>query len=101
MEDINQNKTREAENNANPSNRSQMNQREEKELKMVEYFVEEEVLSKLNKCAVGLMAAICNISFLEERLQNWGLGEISIKSMGGKRFLIEFKDEDLFNYLKE
>ncbi|KAK8654322.1 hypothetical protein V6N13_128293 [Hibiscus sabdariffa] len=100
-EDINQSKPREAENNANPSYCSQMNQREVKELKRVEGFVEEEALSKLNKCAVGLMATVCSTSSVEERLNNWGLGEISIKSMGGKCFLIEFKDQDLFDYLKE
>ncbi|KAK8686606.1 hypothetical protein V6N13_125629 [Hibiscus sabdariffa] len=100
-EDINQSKPREAENNANPSDFSQKNRREEKELERVEGFVGEEALSKLNKCAVRLMATMCSISSIEEKLQNWGLGEISIKSMGGKRFLIEFKDQDLFDYLKE
>ncbi|KAK8658925.1 hypothetical protein V6N13_029144 [Hibiscus sabdariffa] len=52
-EDINQSKPREAENNANPSDCSQMIRREEKELERVECFLEEEALSKFNKCAWG------------------------------------------------
>ncbi|KAK8553683.1 hypothetical protein V6N13_100522 [Hibiscus sabdariffa] len=78
-----------------------MYQRGEKELKRIEGFIEDEALTKLNKCAVGTMPIVCSISSVEKRLQNWGFGEISIKSMGGRQFLIEFKDLDLFDYLKE
>ncbi|KAK8626090.1 hypothetical protein V6N13_133742 [Hibiscus sabdariffa] len=73
----------------------------EKELKRIEGFIEEEALNKLYRCAVGTMATVCSISSVKNRLQNWGLGEISIKSMGGRRFLIEFKDHELYEFLKE
>ncbi|KAK8693626.1 hypothetical protein V6N13_071201 [Hibiscus sabdariffa] len=73
----------------------------EKELKRIEGFIEEEALNKLYRCAMGTMATVCSISSVENRLQNWGLGEISIKRMGGRRFLIEFKDHELYEFLKE
>ncbi|KAL4295479.1 hypothetical protein GQ457_12G002800 [Hibiscus cannabinus] len=99
--DINQSKPKVAEENTYSTSFRQMNQSGEIELKRVEGFIEEEALIKLNKCAVGTMATVCNISSVENRLQNWGFGELSIKSMGGSRFLIEFKDQDLFHFLKE
>ncbi|KAL4302141.1 hypothetical protein GQ457_10G003680 [Hibiscus cannabinus] len=75
--------------------------REVKSVYRIEGFVEEEALFKLNKCAVGTMATICSISSVEERLIGWGFGELSLKSLGGRCFLIEFKDQELFDYLKE
>ncbi|KAK8697520.1 hypothetical protein V6N13_113665 [Hibiscus sabdariffa] len=71
------------------------------DLKRITGFIEEEALFKLNKCAVGTMASVCNTSFVEDKLSNWGFGELSIKSLGGRWFLIEFKDQGLFDFLKE
>ncbi|KAK8655657.1 hypothetical protein V6N13_108229 [Hibiscus sabdariffa] len=73
----------------------------ERKVTRVEGFVEEEALTKLRKCAVGTMATVCSIKSVEDRLQGWGFGELSIKSMGGRRFLIEFKDQELFDFLLE
>ncbi|KAK8623004.1 hypothetical protein V6N13_117900 [Hibiscus sabdariffa] len=47
------------------------------------------------------MATVCCSNSVEERLHGWGLGEINVKSMGGCWFLIEFKDQELFEFLKE
>ncbi|KAK8613961.1 hypothetical protein V6N13_122342 [Hibiscus sabdariffa] len=52
-------------------------------------------------CAVGAMVTISSIKSVEERLQGWGFGELRNKSMGGRRFLIEFKDQELFDFLLE
>ncbi|KAL4303168.1 hypothetical protein GQ457_10G019730 [Hibiscus cannabinus] len=71
------------------------------DLKRITGFIEEEALFKLNKCAVGTMASVCNTSYVEDKLLNWGFGELSIKSLGGRWFLIEFKDQGLFDFLKE
>ncbi|KAK8665180.1 hypothetical protein V6N13_005354 [Hibiscus sabdariffa] len=74
---------------------------EEKSLRRILGHVEEEALWKLNKCAIGKMATVCSSNSVEERLHGWGLGEINVKSMGGRWFLIEFKDQELFQFLKE
>ncbi|KAK8690209.1 hypothetical protein V6N13_088910 [Hibiscus sabdariffa] len=47
------------------------------------------------------MEIVCSIRSLEEILQGWGFGELRIKSMGGRQFLIEFKDQELFDFLLE
>ncbi|KAL4342271.1 hypothetical protein GQ457_08G027490 [Hibiscus cannabinus] len=73
----------------------------EKKVIRVEGFVEEEALTKLKKCVVGTMATVCSIKSVEDRLQGCGFGELIIKSMGGRRFLVEFKDQELFDFLLE
>ncbi|KAK8662392.1 hypothetical protein V6N13_091970 [Hibiscus sabdariffa] len=73
----------------------------EKRALRIEGFIQEEDILKLNKCAIGTMATACSINSVTERLHGWGLGELIIKSMGGRCFLIEFKDKTLFEYLKE
>ncbi|KAK8709242.1 hypothetical protein V6N13_060267 [Hibiscus sabdariffa] len=107
MEEVRLRKPRESQNNSKPlkwmegTSNSELKWGEEKSLKRVQGFVEEEALVRLNKCAVGTMATVCSIISVEQRLQGWGLGELEIKSMGGRRFLIESKDQELFEYLKE
>ncbi|KAK8714481.1 hypothetical protein V6N13_149671 [Hibiscus sabdariffa] len=56
------------------------------ELKRITGFIEEEALFKLNKCAVGTMASVCNTSYVEDKLSNRGFGELSIKSLAVKEF---------------
>ncbi|KAL4383057.1 hypothetical protein GQ457_15G001760 [Hibiscus cannabinus] len=57
---------------------------EKKEIKRIQGHVEEEELWRLSKCLIGTMATTCSSKRVEERLDSWGLGEISIKSLGGK-----------------
>ncbi|KAL4363278.1 hypothetical protein GQ457_04G006140 [Hibiscus cannabinus] len=73
----------------------------EKRALRIEGFIQEEDILKLNMCAIGTMATACSTNSVTERLHGWGLGELIIKSMGGRRFLIEFKDKTLFEYFKE
>ncbi|KAK8615683.1 hypothetical protein V6N13_017266 [Hibiscus sabdariffa] len=68
--------------------------------KRIQGYVEEETLWKLRNCLIGTMAMICSTRLVEERLHNWGLGELVVKKMGSRRFLIEFKDHELFKFLE-
>ncbi|KAK8598800.1 hypothetical protein V6N13_076746 [Hibiscus sabdariffa] len=68
--------------------------------KRIPGYVEEETLWKLRNCLIGTMAMICSTRLVEERLHKWGLGELVVKKMGSRRFLIEFKDRELFKLLE-
>ncbi|KAK8624738.1 hypothetical protein V6N13_089625 [Hibiscus sabdariffa] len=63
--------------------------------------VEEESMWKLSRCLVGTMATVCGKTLIEDKLQNWGLGEIVVKSLGGRKFLIEIKDLELYELLED
>ncbi|KAE8726405.1 hypothetical protein F3Y22_tig00006992pilonHSYRG00035 [Hibiscus syriacus] len=48
------------------------------------------------------LATVCSVRNIESRLHEWGLGEIKVKRLGGKFFLLIIEDEDLgWSYLKE
>ncbi|KAE8726402.1 hypothetical protein F3Y22_tig00006992pilonHSYRG00028 [Hibiscus syriacus] len=48
------------------------------------------------------LAIVCSVRSIESRLHEWGLGEIKVKRLGGKFFLLIIEDEDLgWSYLKE
>ncbi|KAK8681820.1 hypothetical protein V6N13_054221 [Hibiscus sabdariffa] len=66
-----------------------------KGLKFVQGHVDEESLSILNNCLIGKMAAVL------DRLHRWGLGEISVRYMGGRYYILEIKDDELFQMLKD
>ncbi|KAK8649255.1 hypothetical protein V6N13_129988 [Hibiscus sabdariffa] len=53
-----------------------------------------------NRAIERLNGFSCSKSVME-RLHSWGLGELKIKSMGGRRFLIEVPDEELLRLLEE
>ncbi|KAL4387533.1 hypothetical protein GQ457_09G008630 [Hibiscus cannabinus] len=63
--------------------------------------VETEDLWKYKKCLVGTMATVCSTSSVQMRLHEWGLGEIVVKRLGGKTFLLSIEDEDLFMMLED
>ncbi|KAE8726403.1 hypothetical protein F3Y22_tig00006992pilonHSYRG00031 [Hibiscus syriacus] len=64
--------------------------------------VEKEKLEKMRRCSVGEMATVCSVRSIESTLHEWGLGEIKVKRLGGKFFLLIIEDEDLgWSYLKE
>ncbi|KAK8690674.1 hypothetical protein V6N13_074205 [Hibiscus sabdariffa] len=62
--------------------------------------VEEEAIRKLKKCLVGTMATVCSTSQVEDRLQTWGLNDVTVKYMGGCKFLIGIKDQELSSRLQ-
>ncbi|KAK8628431.1 hypothetical protein V6N13_064138 [Hibiscus sabdariffa] len=69
--------------------------------KKIQGHVIDEQLWELKRCLVGVMATVCKTSNIISRLQSWGLGEIQVKSMGRKRFLISFTDDELFTMLED
>ncbi|KAL4348833.1 hypothetical protein GQ457_17G003060 [Hibiscus cannabinus] len=66
-------------------------------LKRIMGHVEDEALRKLERCLIGTMATVCNTSQVEDRLQAWGLNDVTVKYMGGCRFL---KDQELISRLQ-
>ncbi|KAL4309707.1 hypothetical protein GQ457_01G001200 [Hibiscus cannabinus] len=73
----------------------------EQRLKRITGHVNDEALRRLERYVIGSTSTVCTSESVKDRLHNWGLGELLVKSLGGKKFLIEFHDEELFNLLKE
>ncbi|KAK8712688.1 hypothetical protein V6N13_147918 [Hibiscus sabdariffa] len=69
--------------------------------KCVKGHIDNEELWKMRKCLVGEMKTVCTVSSLNDRLHNWGLGEIGVQRMGAKTFLLTIEDEDLFLLLED
>ncbi|KAG8497351.1 hypothetical protein CXB51_008604 [Gossypium anomalum] len=69
--------------------------------RVVQGFVEEELLWKLQRCLVGESATVCDISSMVERLTKFGLGEISLKRIQGRFFLLEVPDVDYLEVLEQ
>ncbi|KAK8648313.1 hypothetical protein V6N13_129070 [Hibiscus sabdariffa] len=69
-------------------------------LKRVLGHVDEEALKKLEKCLIDTMATVCSTSQVEDPLQAWGLNDVTVKYMGGRRFLIDIKDQELKSKLQ-
>ncbi|KAH1047052.1 hypothetical protein J1N35_037836 [Gossypium stocksii] len=67
----------------------------------VKGFVDEEQLRKLQKCLVGKVANVCDSRCLVERLAKFGLGELIIKRIQMRFFLIEVPDEEYMKVLKQ
>ncbi|TYH93990.1 hypothetical protein ES332_A12G011100v1 [Gossypium tomentosum] len=64
-------------------------------------FVEEELLWKLQSCVVGESATVCYLRSMADRLARFGLGEISVKRIQGRFFLLEVPDEEYMEVLKQ
>ncbi|KAL4335633.1 hypothetical protein GQ457_07G011220 [Hibiscus cannabinus] len=56
---------------------------------------------RLERCVISSTSTACSSEMIKERVNNWGLGELLVKSLGGKKFLVEFPDEELYNLLEE
>ncbi|KAK8557266.1 hypothetical protein V6N13_013541 [Hibiscus sabdariffa] len=69
-------------------------------IKRIHGHVEEESLWRLSKSLIGLMATDCSTENVMDRLHNWGLGDLEIRSLGSRRFLIVIKDDDLLKTLE-
>ncbi|KAE8676761.1 hypothetical protein F3Y22_tig00111582pilonHSYRG01032 [Hibiscus syriacus] len=67
----------------------------------IQGVIDDEVVRKLQKCLVGTMATVCSSTQVVDRLRAGGLGEVRIKFMGGRDFLLEFMDEELYTFMKE
>ncbi|PPR90015.1 hypothetical protein GOBAR_AA30663 [Gossypium barbadense] len=77
------------------------NVRIEKHFIAVQGHVEEEQLWKLQRCLVGETATCCDIKNLQERIVKVGLGEIRIRRIQGRFFLVDIPDDELFGILKQ
>ncbi|KAL4347234.1 hypothetical protein GQ457_17G021110 [Hibiscus cannabinus] len=64
-------------------------------LKRVLGLVEEEALKKLEKCLISTMETLCSTGQVDDRLQTWGLNNVTIKDLGGSRFIIEVQVDEL------
>ncbi|KAK8635224.1 hypothetical protein V6N13_023101 [Hibiscus sabdariffa] len=47
------------------------------------------------------MASVCTVESIRMRLEAWGMGDIKIKRLGGKSFLLSIEDPDLFQMLED
>ncbi|KAE8704161.1 hypothetical protein F3Y22_tig00110458pilonHSYRG00093 [Hibiscus syriacus] len=63
--------------------------------------VDENGVRKLRRCLVGVMAGVCSVWSIVNRLHNWGLGEIKVQILRGNSFLRTIEDEDLFIMLED
>ncbi|KAK8681629.1 hypothetical protein V6N13_054031 [Hibiscus sabdariffa] len=50
---------------------------------------------------IGESSKVNNRGMIQDRLSNWGFGEISVKKMGGRYFLLSFDDEELYKLLED
>ncbi|KAE8699368.1 hypothetical protein F3Y22_tig00110580pilonHSYRG00195 [Hibiscus syriacus] len=69
--------------------------------KEVKGHVDEDEVRKLKRCLVGVMAGVCSVGSIVDRLHNWGLGEIKVQRLRGNSFLLTIEDEDLFIMLED
>ncbi|KAK8707432.1 hypothetical protein V6N13_058493 [Hibiscus sabdariffa] len=70
-------------------------------LHRVQGHVEEETLCNLQRCLVGFTASESDSFRIQDRLCSWGFGDISVKKLSGRYFLLAFKDVQLFKFLEE
>lgn len=68
---------------------------------VVKGYVDDEQLCKFQKCLVCESTSICDSKRINERIAKMGLGEITVKRIQGRYFLIEVFDEELMDLLKQ
>ncbi|PPD77588.1 hypothetical protein GOBAR_DD25489 [Gossypium barbadense] len=69
-------------------------------IKVVEDHIENEQLWNLQRCFVGETTSFCNTTSLFERIARIGLGELTVKKIQDRYFLIEVPDDELLEILK-
>lgn len=74
---------------------------ERNQARVVQGYVDEELLWKVQRCLVGESVSLCDIKSLEERMAKLGLGEISVKRIQGRFFLLEVPDDELMELVKQ
>ncbi|KAH1039906.1 hypothetical protein J1N35_041649 [Gossypium stocksii] len=72
-----------------------------KNIKVVEGHVKNEQLWKLQHCLTGETASFCNAYSLSDRIPNLGRGELIVKRIKGRYFLIEVPEDELMEILKQ
>ncbi|KAK8608169.1 hypothetical protein V6N13_023600 [Hibiscus sabdariffa] len=69
--------------------------------KRISGHVDDEELWRLKRCLVGEMSSVCSTRSIALRLHDWGLGEINVRRMGSKIFLLSFDDDELYMMLED
>ncbi|KAK8696917.1 hypothetical protein V6N13_113087 [Hibiscus sabdariffa] len=69
--------------------------------KRISGHVDDEELWRMKRCLVGEMSFVCSTRSIALRLQDWGLGEINVRRMGRKIFLLSFDDDELYMMLED
>ncbi|TYH18868.1 hypothetical protein ES288_A05G307200v1, partial [Gossypium darwinii] len=69
--------------------------------RVVQGHVEEEWLWNLQKCLVCESILICDSKSLNDRIAKTGLGEIIVRRIQGRHFLVEIPDEELLDLLRQ
>ncbi|KAE8732763.1 hypothetical protein F3Y22_tig00001732pilonHSYRG00047 [Hibiscus syriacus] len=63
--------------------------------------VDEDEVNKPRRCLVGVMASVCSVRSIVDRLHAWSLGDIKVQRLRGKSFLFIIEDKDLFLMLED
>ncbi|KAK8669319.1 hypothetical protein V6N13_106753 [Hibiscus sabdariffa] len=63
--------------------------------------VEPEDWWKFKSCLIGELASVYPIENIRRRLQEWGMGEIKVKTLGGTSFILAIEDAELFKMLED
>ncbi|KAE8704718.1 Polyadenylate-binding protein-interacting protein 9 [Hibiscus syriacus] len=66
----------------------------------IQGVIDDDVVRKLQKCMVDTMATVCSSTQVEERLSAGGLVDVKTKFLGGRDFLIEIVDDELYRIMK-
>ncbi|KAK8699945.1 hypothetical protein V6N13_018353 [Hibiscus sabdariffa] len=80
---------------------NEMNQTEVGRRLRIRGHSESEDLWKLKSCLVGEMPTVCATESVRYRLQQWGMGDIKVKRLGGKSFILWIEDKDLYKILED
>ncbi|KAG8483426.1 hypothetical protein CXB51_022243 [Gossypium anomalum] len=71
------------------------------EKRIVQRHVEDELLWNLQKCLVCKLNSICDSKSLNDRIAKFGLGEIIVRRIQERHFLVEILDEELMDLLRQ
>ncbi|KAK8573879.1 hypothetical protein V6N13_096810 [Hibiscus sabdariffa] len=63
--------------------------------------VEAEALWKLNYSLIGEMSSVCSLEKVQNRLHDWGMGDIKVRRLGGKSFILTIEDLEFYKMLED
>ncbi|KAK8682043.1 hypothetical protein V6N13_054440 [Hibiscus sabdariffa] len=73
----------------------------EKRRRRIYGLVESESLWKLKNCLVGETANVCSVESIRARLIEWGMGDVKVRRLGGKSFILTIEDMELYRMLED
>ncbi|KAK8694817.1 hypothetical protein V6N13_072361 [Hibiscus sabdariffa] len=72
----------------------------EKRRRRIYGHVESESLWKLKNCLVGETANVCSVESIRARLIEWGMGDVKVRRLGGRSFILTIEDMELYRMLE-